>query len=351
MLDQHGNSVTLPPGHTSDMYAGTMGFLYVPLTLLDNRETTDRESPSDLYSRLKASDDSCVSFRHRQYDWHRTRVLAAFAELETEELRQRSYASCGAHAWLMQSVSDRSRFSLRSSTCHDRWCPACAKTRARVIQTNIAPLVEGKQLRFITLTLKHNDDGLSDRLDRLHFCFRLLRKLAIWKNAVAGGAAFIEVKINKETRRWHPHIHILCVGDYIPAQKLRAAWLACTGDSHVVDIRIVKDPRKIANYVTKYVTKPADNDLYRDAKALQEAIVAMKGRRLVATYGSWRATALLKYEPQDEWSPVLEWPEFIRRIHQGNTWCINAMTCLTKYDFDSNDPNPPNDALIHDWVP
>lgn len=351
MKDQHGNPVTLPPGHTCSMYAGSAGFLYVPLTLLDTRETIGRPSPIALYSSLKSADDSSVSFRHSKHAWHRDRVLNAFARLETDLTRQYAYANCGSEAWLMQSESDRSRFSIRSATCHDRWCPACAKTRANVIRSNLDPLVEGKEIRLITLTLKHTPDPLTVKLDRLSSCFTTLRKTKLWKDAVDGGASFTEVKINPNTMQWHPHMHIIAVGRYLPLAQLCAAWLVVTGDSHICDIRIVRDPKKVAGYVTKYCTKPAENDLYRIPAALGEAILAMKGRRLVSTFGAWRTTALLHYDPQDEWRPVLDWSEFISRVKAGNQWCIRAMNCIKTYEFDANHPTPPDGTPELDWSP
>lgn len=320
-------------------------------TLLDTRETTDGRTASALYSSLADDDTSCVSFRHKEHRWHRTRVLDAFERLSIGDERSRTYASCGSNAWLMQSVTDPTAFSLRSSTCHDRWCPACARTRAGVIRSNLEPLIKGKAIRFVTLTLKHNDDSLTERLDRLLSRFALLRKLTLWRTAVDGGASFLEVKINPETMRWHPHLHILCVGRYLPLEQLRAAWLACTGDSHVVDIRIVKDPAKVSGYVTKYLTKPADNDLYRIPAALDEAISAMKGRRLVGTFGTWGSTALLNYESTDEWRPILDWPEFLARIKRGNQFCIRAMASLQRYEFDANSPVPDRSQLELDWNP
>ncbi len=351
LFDQHGHPVVLPPGHHASMYAGTMGFVYVPLTLLDTRETNDGETPSALYNRLKALPGSSIDFRHGRHHWHRTRVLDAFSRLQIDDIRQRAYASCGSGAWLMQSDNDRNLFSVRSDTCRDRWCPACAATRASVIRSNLQPLTENGPVRLITLTLKHKPDNLRERLSFLLSRFAILRKLKLWTDAIDGGAAFIEVKMNPQTREWHPHLHILAVGKYIPQQQLRDAWLACTGDSFIVDIRLVRDPAKIGRYVTKYVTKPADNDLYRDPDALAHAIVAMKGRRLAYTFGTWRKVALLATDPQHEWRPVLDWQEFMDRVKAGNQWCIRALNVITPCEHDANDPNPPDGQSELDWDP
>lgn len=351
LLDQHGHSVVFPPGHDASMYAGSAGFVYVPLTLLDTRETNDRETPRALYRRLKALPEGSIAFRHGRYHWHRQRVLDAFARLGIDDIRQRAYASCGSGAWLMQSETDQNVFSVRSDTCRDRWCPACAGTRASVIRSNLQPLTEKGPVRLITLTLKHKPDNLTNRLLFLVSRFAILRKLKVWKDAIEGGAAFIEVKMNTQTREWHPHLHILAVGKYIPQQQLRDAWLACTGDSYIVDIRLVRDPEKIAQYVTKYVTKPADNDLYRDPDALAQAILAMKGKRLAYTFGTWRKVALLQTNPEHEWRPVLDWQEFMDRVKAGNQWCIRALAAITPYEHDANDPNPHNGQAMLDWDP
>lgn len=287
-----------------------------------------------------------MSFRHRMYAWHRKRVVQSFERLMVHESRMFAYLGCGTGAWIMQSQTDPERFALRAECCHDRWCPACAKSRAMVLRCNLEPLIKGKVVRFITLTLKHDDAFLTDKLDRLHECFQALRKLQLWKNSVVGGVAFIEVKHNSESRAWHPHIHVLCVGTYLRQDLLKAAWLAVTGDSSIVDIRLVKDETTVARYVTKYLTKPGDNSLYRDDWALDEAIRALKGRRLVTTFGTWRGHALLKNASMDDWTPVMPWPDLLRRCrdHDPVAIAIYTSVCHVEWIADEthvDDARPP----------
>lgn len=202
-----------------------------------------------------------------------------------------------------------------------------------VLRCNLEPLLKGHAVRFVTLTLKHDDSDLSGKLDRLHECFDALRERSLWQNAVDAGVAFIEVKHNVETGRWHPHLHVLCIGRYLPQQSLKSDWLAVTGDSHVVDVRLVKDESKVVQYVTKYITKPCTNDLYRDQAALCEAIRALRGRRLVTTFGTWRGHALLKNQNMQDWTPLMPWPELLSRCRDGDPIAIDIYRSVAKTEW------------------
>ena len=271
------------------------------------------------------------------HEWHRTKVVGAFERIMVHESRMYSYLGCGSGAWIVKAPGDPPRFALRSECCHDRWCPACSKSRAMVLRSNLEPLIKGKTVRFVTLTLKHDESPLRQKLDRLADCFAKIRTYRIWMDHVDAGVAFTEVKHNDETGRWHPHVHVLTVGKFLNHQQLRDAWLAVTGDSHVVDIRLVKDETTVARYVTKYVTKPADNSLYRNPQALDEAIIAMKGRRLVTTIGSWRGTRLLRNETLSEWEPVMPWPELLKQCRMGDADCIEIYRSIAHTDWIADD--------------
>ncbi len=271
------------------------------------------------------------------YSWHRTRVIRAFDRMFVHESRVFAYMGCGSSAWVMQSESDPTKFAIRANRCHDRWCPACAKSRAMVLRCNLEPLLKGQAVRFITLTLKHSDDTLRVILDRLYDSFAKLRKHPAWEMTVRGGVAFTEVKHNPDTGRWHPHIHIICVGKYLPQGTLKAAWLECTGDSHIVDIRLIRDEAAVARYVTKYVTKPCNNDLYRDDARLEDAIRDLKGRRLVTTFGEWRGHRLLENQTLDDWAPLMRWPELLAKCREHDAFAIDIYRALTRREWVADD--------------
>lgn len=307
------------------------------LTSLEPQETKSAPHPMALPGEHHRARESSVAFRHRAYEWHRTKVIRAFEVNMTHESRVYAYLGCGTGTWVMRSRTDPEHFALRSECCHDRWCPACSKSRAMVLRCNLEPLLKGHAVRMVTLTLKHSDDPLSVTLDRLHASFDALRERSLWTNAVTGGVAFIEVKHNPDTSRWHPHLHVLCIGTYLPQKLLKADWLAVTGDSHIVDVRLVKDEGKIVQYVTKYITKPCPNDLYRDSHALAEAIRALKGRRLVTTFGTWRGHALLKNRSLDDWEPVMPWPELLRLCRDADPIAIDIYHAVSKNEWIADD--------------
>jgi hypothetical protein len=153
------------------------------------------------------------------------------------------------------------------------------------------------RVRFLTFTLKHNATPLTAQLDRLYLAFRTLRRTALWKAAVSGGALFLEVKVGDDGL-YHPHLHVLAEGGFVDQRELAAAWHGITGDSFMVHITAVNDPLKRASYVTKYATKPADSTVLRSPDKLDEFLVAIKGRRLYQPFGKWRA--LLPSDDADE---------------------------------------------------
>jgi len=161
------------------------------------------------------------------------------------------------------------------------------------------------QCRFITLTRRHSHAPLADQIDALYEAFNKLRRRSAWKKNINGGAAFLEIKVSERTGLWHPHLHIIATGKYFPAHELSREWLAVTMDSSVVDIRAVTDAGHVAAYVTKYVTKPMSITLLQHPDKLDEALVAMRGRRLAMTFGTWRGIKLEDVEPGSEgWEKV-----------------------------------------------
>ena len=113
------------------------------------------------------------------------------------------------------------------------------------------------------------------------------------------------VEISHGNHGWHPHLHLLCIGSFMPQQKLREAWERVTG-STVVDIRTVTG-QEVAAYVTKYLTKPAKPAVLRDPSLLDEAIVSLKGTRMIQTFGCVHARDLEPADDDDQQDDALTW--------------------------------------------
>lgn len=312
----------------------SLGF---PVTSLVPQETKEHYRDKLLVHDDKETQASSIVFRHRMYQWHRRRVLSAFDTLNIPESVKYAYLHCGSAAFVMQHRDDPERYSLRCTTCHHRWCQSCCRSRSSVIRRNIEPLIAGKVVRFITLTRKNDQQPLSEQLDHLYASFKRLRKTVLWKKAVHAGIAFCEVKRSENTGLWHPHLHLIVTGKYLPQQQLSRAWLAATSTSHVVDIRLVRDPAQVARYITKYCMKPTDNQVYRCPEALTEAIRALSRRRLCMTFGAWRGKPLLKNETLDEWEPLMPWSDLIAECRFGNPNAVAIYNQLASSPYTCED--------------
>jgi hypothetical protein len=141
-------------------------------------------------------------------------------------------------------------------------------------------------------------------LDRLYDGFRRLLRTPVWEKCVDGGAAFVEVKRSADGKGWHPHLHVIVVGRFLPAKLLSQTWYAVTKDSWIVDVRTIADPRKARQYVVKYATKPCPVSVVRDEQSLREAMSALHGRRLITTFGSWRGTPLRPKQDPGDYEPI-----------------------------------------------
>jgi len=160
-------------------------------------------------------------------------------------------------------------------------------------------------MRFMTLTLKSSDQPLSEVLARLIKSFARLRRRKEIAERIRGGVWFLEITRNVETGRWHPHLHVLFQGDFLPQQILRRNWLDITKDSFIVDIRALRDSKQAAEYVCKYASKGCDSSVWRDEDALTEAMDALSARRTFSAFGTWKNLELSKPPTSDDnWEPV-----------------------------------------------
>jgi hypothetical protein len=152
--------------------------------------------------------------------------------------------------------------------------------------------MKGLRCSFITLTLAGKDTGLAEKVDRLYKHFKALRNHPLWSERVRGGAAFLEIKWSDKAKRWHPHLHVIADANFIDQGELSDVWRGITRDSFIVDIRRVKDEDQAASYVTKYASKPLNTSFSNTPELLDEALQALKGRRLAFCFGEWFGTAL-----------------------------------------------------------
>ncbi len=273
-------------------------------------------------------------FRHTGWKRERRLVVESLSRTGQADSRIREFTECGSHAYVLQSVSEPVTYRLAGSSCHDRFCLPCGNERSHAIALNVIDQIAEKQIRFLTLTLKSADEPLALLLDKLYDCFQKLRRRAFWKKRVAGGVAFLEVTWNDKRQRWHPHFHILIEGRFIPIAGLKKLWYELTGDSYIIDLRLVKDHRHAAQYVTKYATKPFNNTFVNRPDRLDEAVCVLRGRKLALTFGSWRGVTLARTIADGAWEHFATLEDVIYLAALGDVPSRELLATFTDHPLD-----------------
>lgn len=271
-------------------------------------ETTGKKRTNRMCRTSRASmDDIPPEFQDRQdYSYRgyllRPRMDAYLRAVEIYGIADGSFGGklssrlqvCRKQAWFMQHKVTK-KLRVMSSRCKLRWCPICRDV-SRMIVTGATDewLKIQKYPKMITLTLKHSDDPLQLQIRRLYDCFRKLRRRAYFQRLVTGGIWFFQVKLNPSTEQWHPHIHCLVAGKYLPHARLKQLWHTITSDSNIVDIRPVRDLEAASTEVARYATSPADITKV-DIDHAMEIYDATKGRNIC---GSWGTAKKIKLRPQ-----------------------------------------------------
>lgn len=215
--------------------------------------------------------------------------------------------ACRKYAWFVQNKATK-KLRVMSSRCKLRWCPICRDVSRRIVTGAVDEWLQlQKYPKMITLTLLHSDDPLHLQINRLYDCFRKLRRRAYFQRLISGGVWFFQLKFNETTQQWHPHIHCLVAGKFLPHNRLKDLWHKITGDSYVVDIRPVKDLENASTEVARYATSPADITKVSLERA-KEIFHATKNRRICGSWGSAKGTTLAPthQDDGDEWVKIAD---------------------------------------------
>ena len=241
----------------------------------------------------------------------REQVFCALSNSDDDQLMKRA----GKMALCCMSPS----FYLRANDvvsvsvirCRDRLCPTCSRARsAQTRERAKGAVARMDSIRFMTLTMPHTDDDLTDQLKILRSAFTRLRKSGVWRDNVTGGLATIEITHNARENQWHPHLHALLDGSFVPHAELREAWRNALnhavgrewispGERVIVDIRATGGRSAAVQYITKYVTKPADVASWKP-ELIVEVADALAGARTLSTFGNLHNVTLDKADPNAE---------------------------------------------------
>jgi hypothetical protein len=286
------------------------------------------------YSQADPLSDDERWFRHHNWKDKRVRVRQALADADSSINSMNAFDNCGSDCQVEWSDIHQ-RYRVCACYCHNRHCEPCMKAKSALITSNLRAIMakeEKKQHRFITLTLRHNDEPLKRQIKRLYSCYKTLRSKPEWKASQKGGAATLEIKWIPGTRKWHPHLHIISQGTYLSTYWLSQIWKDITGDSHMVDIRLISADKDVAYYVGKYVTKGTNAAVWEDPAVAAEWVKAVKGVRMCATFGTWRGYKLLAREKEKpgEWKTLGSLGSFVRMAANGSQQALDILRLITE---------------------
>jgi hypothetical protein len=252
-------------------------------TLLDTEETS---GPS-----LDPSDYRSVRIHSVRDDYDAAEELYSYLDATSGRDRTSTLQSCRQFAWFVRDI-ETGLVHVASNSCKLRWCPVCSKSRSFWIQQNVLDFAQKQRnLRMLTLTLRHTSQSLTNQIDFLYASFRRLRKYKTFKKLVTGGIWFFQVTQDKSTGYWHPHIHCLITGFYVPKDWLIKAWKRVTKGSFICDIKLVRNHEQVSKYVARYCCTPVSLKEFR----LEHRVViyeSFHGRRLNGTWGRAKTVSL-----------------------------------------------------------
>lgn len=307
---------------------------------LDRLDTDFSNIGGDTFCEIRELIPPDLAEELAKHDEIRTRLWKLFsARMEPgSEKRAKALFGCQqAHMVLLNAAPEiKAKACVIPYCCNSRMCPACSreksrKTFSRIVDT-IGPDFEfyTHRVMWVTLTIRNPPEGSLDQGIRdLLKGFRRLRRPKemngrrglhwnCWTEKVEGYIWNLEVSHNMKARTWHPHIHIVFTGDFLPWQELKAEWLkALKPTGRAGDVKIgeayFKDARgnKISAIdapdgryaldclleATKYTLKPFESDI--PSSCIFELTDAVFRKRLFGSGGSWH----LKPE-QDRGAPA-----------------------------------------------
>ena len=153
---------------------------------------------------------------------------------------------CGSKTIAIRRGDKATAFAL---TCRAWSCPTCAPRRRQKL---ICQALDGSPNRFVTLTVNpHWYDSPEERGAKLSEAWRdFVRDFRKrHKTRTLEYLAVLEL-----TKKGEPHLHIMVRGSFISYQRL-SAWMGKRMGAPIVDIRLVRGQERVAQYVSKYISK------------------------------------------------------------------------------------------------
>jgi len=267
---------------------------------LDNKSIYVHRPPSPTYREYLLHD--LKAEYSKAYDYYIGFASGNFS------FEQKRFMSCHNQAVFSRNLTT-GQVRVLARSCHLRFCPICNRFRQKLIRHNVATWLGTKKYpKLLTLTLKHKNIDLREQIDKLYRCFRAFRRLKLIKKRVPAGIWFFQITRGQNGKEWHPHLHCVITGGYLPKRELQRDWQRITGESFMVDIRLIHDPVSAACEVARYATQTC-NVKTLNCEEMSDLDIALSHRRICGTWGSAR-THRLTSSPQfvaSDWQTVGSW--------------------------------------------
>ena len=187
--------------------------------------------------RLKPHRVFSSAFFHREHWRKRQSVLNAMGRVGFPIRVMERYEQCGRESWIVENENKAGHYAVRKNGCRHRFCESCADQRRLRIVKNLTAHTGKARVRLPTLTLKAVATPLRSQIGRLIDSWRKMSRVPSIKLLLRGGATVMELTINPVTGLWHPHLHVIFHGLYLPQPLVRKHWHRITGDSFICDVR------------------------------------------------------------------------------------------------------------------
>ncbi len=224
-------------------------------------------------------------------------IIETVKETEHHKHLVPKMARCHRSGFRLKKCDRGHRFVRPEESCGQRICAHCSRQRSQELIANTEAICVGKtDLRYIVFAERNCKDLATGR-KLLWNAFTRLRRSVRWAVRVHGCIAVEEITYNAEKDTYHPHLNVLYEGDYIPFEELRQMWWKAT-EGRGQTAHIQKADAGTIKELLKYITKISD--FIGHSAALDKFLLAIKGARMVRTYGSFRGVVLPDEEHQGQ---------------------------------------------------
>lgn len=217
--------------------------------------------------------------------------------------------NCGAIIKVLQCENCGNQYFRNFFKCKSKYCPTCAALKGSIWCAKLYPrlqqwLQDGKYVCFATFTIPAQDN-LETALETIYNAWRYMTNKLVakeWKTRFAGGLKSVEIKIGKNSKKWHVHIHALVLRAKYGRDHhfLREAWIKAVqhilGKETIVNMPRIESIKETAKNnkekdrilaaiceTVKYMTKVNTN---MTPDQLKECFNLLKGRRQIACWGN-----------------------------------------------------------------